>query len=253
VQSVIVMPMHDPDGLMFPHLDVITPRLKAIFAHAVVSVNPVTRVRQAESVRRLVADHFFDVIDLPPNRLIGEEFLALYQHAAATCPPDAILHLCFIDRVAFALQSDYREPFMADIQAVRAEDTPFIFQRSPAAWQTHPHNYYELEQMVTRVGELLGQPSLDFAWCHLAIQAHQLRAILPQIKKQDLSMMAELVLNLKAKIQTQAVDWLAWEDPFIVGRDGAQFKREREQSVAETRKRLAYVIPMLQLLEEATR
>lgn len=66
-------------------------------------------------------------------------------------------------------------------------------------------------------------------------------------------MIAELVLNLKDKIQTQAVEWLAWEDPFIYGRDAQQLKQEREQSIAETRKRLAYVIPMLQLLEETTR
>src|SRR6185369_12610676 len=115
---------------------------------------------------------------------------------------------------------------------------PLIFQRSEAAWETHPRNYRELEQIVTRVGELLFNRSLDFAWCHLVVQAAQLQAILPHIKNHDLSMVAEMVLLLKDEIQTQSVDWLAWEDPFICDRDPRQLKQEREQSSAETQKRL---------------
>lgn len=253
MQSVIVMPMHDPDGLMLLHLQAVMPQLKALFAYAVVSVTPITRMKQSETVGYLKADDFFKVLDLPPERTVGEEFLLLYHHAATICQPDTILHLCFMDRVAFALQSHYCAHFITDLQAVRPEQTPLIFQRSPAAWQTHPRNYYELEQMVTRTGELLFQQTLDFAWCHLAVQARQLQAVLPLMHKPDLSMMAELVLNLRDKIQAQDVAWLAWEDPFIYGCDAQQLKQEREQSSAETRKRLAYVIPMLQLLEESTR
>lgn len=252
MQSVIVMPMHDPDGLMLPHLQAVVSQLKALFAYAVVSVTPITRMKQPETVGYLKADDFFKVLDLPPERAMGEEFLLLYHHAATICQANTILHLCFIDRVAFALQSHYCERFITDLQAVQPEQTPLIFQRSPGAWQTHPRNYYELEQMVTRTGELLLQQTLDFAWCHLALQARQLQAVLPLVHKPDLSMMAELVLNLRDKIQAQDVAWLAWEDPFIYGRDAQQLKQEREQSNAETRKRLAYVIPMLQLLEETT-
>jgi hypothetical protein len=181
---------------------------------------------------------------------VGEDFLKLYAWAAVTCQPETLLHLCFLDRVTFTLQSQYQKQFIADIQAVSAEKAPLIFQRSEVAWETHPRNYRELEQMVTRVGELLFNQSLDFAWCHLVVQAGQLQAILPHIKNPDLSMMAELVLLLKDKIHTQAVDWLAWEDPFIYTRDPQQLKQEREQSLAETQKRLAYVIPMLHLLKE---
>jgi hypothetical protein len=53
---------------------------------------------------------------------------------------------------------------------------------------------------------------------------------------------------VKDSAQTKDVDWLAWEDPFIYARDPQQMKTEREQSGQEIRKRLAYVIPMLQLL-----
>lgn len=253
MQPIIVMPLHDPSGLMLPHLQAVLSQLKAIFACAVVSVTPITRTRQPETIHYLMADEFFKVLDLPPALMVGEEFLLLYRHAAAICQPDTILHLCFIDRVAFALQSHYCEQFTNTIQAVRPEHTPLIFQRSATAWQTHPRNYYELEQMVARTSELLLQQTLDLAWCHLAVQTQQLQAILPKIHKPDLSMIAELVLHLRGKIQTQDVDWLAWEDPFIYGCDAQQLKQEREASMAETRKRLAYVIPMLQLLEETTR
>jgi hypothetical protein len=125
-----------------------------------------------------------------------------------------------------------------------------IFTRSEAAWKTHPANYWELEQMMTRVGEMLFHQSLDFAWCHLVVQAGQLQQILPPPNHWDLSMMAELVLRLKDNIQTRAVDWLAWEDPFIYGVEPEQLKQEREQSLAEVRKRLAYVVPMLQRLTQ---
>ena len=159
--------------------------------------------------------------------------------------------MCFIDRVAFALQSNYQSAFIADVQAVGPEHTPLIFQRSTAAWDTHPQNYRELEQMVTRVGELLFQKSLDFAWCHLAIQAQQLQRVLPHIERRDLSLFAEFVLALRNEIRTKDVDWLAWEDPFIYGRDPQQLKAEREHSAAETRKRLAYVTRMIELLNES--
>ena len=57
-----------------------------------------------------------------------------------------------------------------------------------------------------------------------------------------------MVLLLIDRIHTQDVDWLAWEDPFILTRDAQQLKAERENSQQETYKRLTYVIPMLQLL-----
>ena len=64
---------------------------------------------------------------------------------------------CFdgaIDRIAFALQSSHQAGFIQDIQQVMPEDTPLIFQRSEAAWATHPSNYHQLEQMVMQVGQL---------------------------------------------------------------------------------------------------
>ena len=251
MQTALVMPMHDPSGRLFPHLTAITPQLKTLFGGAILSITPATRAQQPGWVAHYAADDFFRLYELRTAQPIGDEFVQLYTHAAALCPADTLLHLCFVDRVAYALQSAYCAEFTADIKALQRTDAPLIFQRSVAAWQTHPRNYQAIEAMVTVIGEGYFEKTLDFAWCHLVVRAGQLRTILPQVKRHDLAILAELVLLLAPAIQTSAVDWLAWEDPFILGRDAQQLKQEREQSPAETEKRLAYVLPMIELMHAA--
>ena len=129
-------------------------------------------------------------------------------------------------------------------------DTPLIFQRTAAAWQTHPANYHEIESFATRIGELLFGRTLDFGWCHLAIGAERLAGLLPRLHARDLSMVGEMVVLLRHEIKTRDVDWLAWEDPLVLGADPAQLKREREASPQEVRKRLSYVLPTIQRLLE---
>ena len=64
-------------------------------------------------------------------------------------------------------------------------------------------------------------------------------------------MLAELVLALRDRIGTQAVDWLAWEDPYILGCDADALRAEREANPQETQKRLAYALPMIELIRAA--
>ena len=251
MKPVAVFPMHDPTGMMFPHLEAITPMLKEVFARVFVSVTAVTQRTVPNYVAWLQNDAFFQVTYYKTELSVGEEFLALYADAANACDPDQILHLCFIDRLAFALQSSYQSACVRDIQQVTTKDTPLIFQRSKAAWASHPNNYYQLEHMVTQVGELLFGKQLDFAWCHLALRAGQLRQMIPHVHQRDISMVAEFTLAGKDVIKMKDVDWLAWEDPFIFDRNPQQLKAEKENSIEETQKRLNYVIPMLQLLRTA--
>jgi len=68
------------------------------------------------------------------------------------------------------------------------------------------------------------------------------------VKNLDLSMVAEMIFHMQGNVQTRDVDWLAWEDPFILERDPIELKHERENSLAETRKRLNYVLPMIETL-----
>jgi hypothetical protein len=61
-------------------------------------------------------------------------------------------------------------------------------------------------------------------------------------------MVAEMIYYMQNEIKTRDVDWLAWEDPFILSRPAHELKHEREHSLDETNKRLRYVLPMIETL-----
>jgi hypothetical protein len=247
MKSAIAFPFNDSDGTLFPHLQAILPDLKNHFERAYLC--PPLSTRQGEGhVEMLEADPFFTIFPVDREMQIGEHFAYLYRRAAETAPAEQILHLCYIDRLAFALEGKYRDAFLADIESLSHEDVPLIFQRSQAAWHTHPHNYRRLEGTVTAVGRNLFGLELDYAWCHITVRAGQLREIMPLVKNPDLSMVAEMICYLQDDIHTRDVDWLAWEDPFLLGQDPDVLKHERENSLTETNKRLNYVLPMIETL-----
>jgi hypothetical protein len=249
LRPAVVLPIHDPEGIFLPHLERITPLLESTFAQAILNLPPSTRQAQPGAVSRLEANSFFILGDAIPESPVGDHFRALYGYAARLCPPEQVLHLCYIDRLAYALQSSHCETFLQDVQAITAAHTPLIFHRSAIAWDTHPANYRDIEGMITRAGEWLFHKTLDFAWCHLAVRAGLLAEILPRTHQSDLSIVTEIVLEMLGQVKTKDVDWLAWEDPFILGRDPQALKAERENDPAETRKRLAYAIKMMTVQE----
>jgi hypothetical protein len=245
---VIVFPLHDPQGQVLPHLLASSPDLQQLFETAYISITSETQGMQPEVIKKLAEEPFFHVLPVSNSQPIGGRWVYLFRQAAVSCQPDQVLHLCFPDRVAYALKSDFRQAFIDDILAVNAEKTPLLFQRSQAAWDTHPRNYAEMERFLSITGDLvLGKP-LDFAWCHLAVTANHLRRILPLVKHHDSSMMVELLLLMLDELHTQDVDWLAWEDPFLSGQEAMQLKTSREASIPETRKRLGYILPMIQTI-----
>ena len=247
MRSALAFPFNDPDGTMFHHLQSILPDLKSHFERAYICP-PLSTWQHNDHMHQLQADDFFTIFQVDRKMQIGEHFAYLYGHAANVAPSDQIIHLCYLDRLAFALESRYRNVFLADIDSLSAGDVPLIFQRSQIAWETHPQNYRDIEGMVTTIGFHLFGRELDYAWCHIALRAGQLREIMPLIKNPDLSMVAEMIFYLQDSIQTRDVDWLAWEDPFILARDAAELKIERENSLDETHKRLSYVLPMIETL-----
>src|SRR5438046_3087489 len=111
MEPILIMPMNDPSGLMFPHLKTITPSLKALFAQAFVGVSPSTQRAQPDNLAWLQADEYFHVTLHEQEFPVGDDFLALYREAASVCRAEQIVHLCFIDRLAYALQSEFRERF----------------------------------------------------------------------------------------------------------------------------------------------
>lgn len=249
--SVVAVPIHDPDGIMLSRFQAITPQMKQLFGRAYVSVTAVTHTQQPCYVEWLNQDDFFIPLYLEERMPVGVRFLTLYETAVAANPPDTLLHLCFQDRLIFALYPPHRAAFMADMQAITPAQTPLTYLRSDAAWATHPDSYEALEKMLRRTGEMIFGKVFDFAWCHMAVLAGQLQSVLPHIRHADISMLAEITLALRRVMQNKAVDWLAWEDPFILQKDAATLKAAREKDMADVRKRLAYVIPILTLLQNA--
>jgi hypothetical protein len=248
----LAFPFNNPDEKQFHHLQTVLPDLKEHFERAYICP-PLSTLQHVGQMQHLQSDKFFTIIPIDRERQIGEHFHHLYQHAAEAAPAEQIIHLCYLDRIAFALAGQYRDAFLADIDSLSAADVPVIFQRSEFAWATHPQNYRRLEGSVTIVGNNLFGRELDYAWCHIAVSARQLRKILPLVRNPDLSMVAEMIYYMQNEIHIREVDWLAWEDPFIYARDAAELKRERENSLEETNKRLRYILPMIETLTRLSR
>jgi hypothetical protein len=230
--AVVVLPIHDPTGILFPFLAQCTPDLKRLFERAYVSLSPTTPAAQPGLMERLRADPFFAVQTNAPGTLPGEHFLAGYRAALAECAPATSVHLMDIDRAAFALLNGYREAFLADARWAQSQAQPVLFERSAAAWATYPDNYRELEGMLIRIGELIFGRYLDFAWSYLAVRAGVLAETLPRVTSRDFGILIELVLLLEPRLLTREVDWLAWEDPFILGVPAADLRAERTASRA---------------------
>jgi hypothetical protein len=248
MRPAIVMPMHDPAGILFPHLQHAMPCIEETFARGYLSVTAVTLAQQPEWAAWLDGEPFFDVQTGRDASRPGDQFAELYCHAAAVSPPEQTLHLGFVDRVVYAVGSEYREMYLADVNTAGLMETPRLYHRSAAAWATHPANYRAMEGSITTAGEALLGRSLDFAWCYMTLSAGRLAQLMPAVTRSDMSMLAEMVVELCDELQVVEVDWLAWEDPYLLGRDAAALRRERDASPAEMRKRLGYVIPMLQVL-----
>jgi hypothetical protein len=248
MQPALAFPFTDPNRTMFHHLQAILPDLKRHFECAYICP-PTSTWQPVDHIQQLQADDFFTIFPIDREMQIGEHFAYLYQRAAETAPSEQLIHLCFLDRLAFALEGNYRDVFLAEVDSLSDNDVPLIFQRSQTAWETHPQNYRELEGIVTTVGRNLFGRELDYAWCHIVVRAGQLHKIMPLVKNPDLSMVAEMIFYLQDNIRTRDVDWLTWEDPFILRREAVELKRERENSLEETHKRLSYVIPMIETLK----
>ena len=244
----LVLPFHDPSGVLLAQLAAIDPTLRQLFGRAFLSISPITAQRQAAQLQALRADAFFLINANAPDTLPGDHYLAAYRSAVRHSHPDQPLHLCDVDKLAAIVQSQHRDQFMADIAAANLATAPTLFQRSAQAWASYPQPYREIEQVAITLGRYLLHRYFDFAWSYLVIRAAQLDAILPDLQQRTFGILAEVVLALHQNLRTQDVDWLFWEDPFIEGRDADALRAEREASPQETLKRLRGNAPIIRLL-----
>jgi hypothetical protein len=243
MQASIVLPIHDPGGIVIPFLWQIESALKQLFQHAFVGLTPATIELQTEQVERLRADPFYILNYNWPGSLLGDHFRSAYASALTFVTPETPLHLCDIDRVAFGFLTAHRSAFINDLLEANKSAQPVLFQRSAKAWATYPENYRQIEGWLTQTGQLLFGQAYDFAWSHLCIRASLLAQVLPKTSSRDFGLLIELVLLLQHQLITRQVDWLEWEDPFILGRSPEELRHERESSRAETLKRLRGMLP----------
>ncbi len=239
----IVLPFHDPQAIMLPHLFQLDPWLKQNFTHAYLGLSHPTQLQQPAAIDRLQHDPFYRLTFNPPGSQPGQHYRAVYQSAVDGSSPAQRLHLCDFDRPAFALSTAYRQAYLDDLAWANSQVAPVLFQRTPAAWATYPENYREIEELVARVGELLYGQTYDFGWSYLVLQAADLAWVLPQLNSLDFGVLIEVLLLLRTRLLTHPVDWLAWEDPFMLGRDPGELRLERSHSRPETIKRLRGLLP----------
>src|SRR5215510_13640248 len=121
MQPALAFPFNDPDGMMFHHLQAILPDLKKHFECAYICP-PLSTWQNIDHMQQLQADDFFMIFPVNRETQIGEHFAYLYERSADIAPPDQIIHLCYLDRLAFALEGKYRDSFLSDIDSLSAND-----------------------------------------------------------------------------------------------------------------------------------
>ena len=250
VKASIILPIHDPQKLLFPLLEQFTPQLKTLYTHAFVSVSPTSEKLQKKYILRLQNDSFFTVNFNQPDSQTGDQFLSAYTSATTHSDPQTMLHSCDLDKVACYLSGQHKADYINDIQWANQQSQPVLFQRSEAAWQTFPENYRIIEHYAIDTGKMLFNQTYDFACSHFAMQSHLLASLLPHIHGHDFRILLEIILLVRDQLLTKNVDWLEWEDPFVLGRDPQELRQERDASPYETYRRLQYVVPFLQMLYE---
>ncbi|MFA5828477.1 MAG: hypothetical protein WC841_03935 [Candidatus Shapirobacteria bacterium] len=247
MKHTVVFSIHDTAGIIFDLVEQITPTLQEIFSRAVVSITPKTEETQERRVEKMGRDGFFELCKNEPGTMVGDHYMKAVRTALERSEEDEVIHVCTPDRLALAIVK-HKNEFLKDMEEERKEERPILYERSDFAWSTHPINYRAIESMAANLGKILFGKELDFFWCDLAVRAGLLKTAAEKVKSSDFTVLAELILPLKDELIVKKVDWLEWEDPFIFAKEPEGFKKEREASEEENRKRLGYVVATIEWL-----
>lgn len=173
--------------------------------------------------------------------------------ALENAKPQESIFFGFENRILFALETQWQNSFLQDIRAHHDNDC-VIFERSQTAWETHPTNFREIEQMVSRMCELMHGQFYDLMPCAYIFSYSTASTILNQSISASTEVWGEwLLLAIKngILITRESVDWLAWKDPYWEHIEYEKLKQMREHSQEETIKRIKMNVPsMLMLTEE---
>ncbi len=219
-----------------------------LYSHVFVSLSPVTENNQQVHIQKLLNESFFHLVNNKPGTQCGDHFLAGYRLAVLHSDSETMLHSCDLDKVAHALLGKHRHTYLNDLAWANQQQQPVLFQRSPAAWQTFPDHYRIIEHYAIDTGKLLFNKYYDFACSHFAMPAQIMQQTLPDIKGHDFRILLEIILLVRNQLLTRDVDWLEWEDPFVLNVDADTLLAQRDHDPLEVQNRMSYIIPFLQIL-----
>jgi len=248
---ILAFPYHDPRGMYNEAFRRRLPELQSAFSALCISTTALAAAQNTAFVDELEQVGCF-VTRHQPDSPLGEHFREALRLAVRASGEDTGIYFGFIDRILYAFESEWKAPFLADLQA--CQKLPLVtFERTPYAWSTHPDNYREIEQMVSRMGEWLFGTNIEFGLCGLSLQAKTAETLLAHSTSPSIEILGEWIL-LAAKhgipIAAKQVDWVLWEDPYWEGIPPQQFKAKREQSAEETIRRIRMNTPFMLLLAE---
>jgi hypothetical protein len=245
---IFTFPYHDPDGKFNEPLEARLDDLQAAFDEICISVTPATTEYNHEFLQYLEMSGC-TLFHNQSGSLLGDHFRAALHLAAPRGQP---IFYGFIDRVLFAMDTDWKQRFLEDLD--QYEMRPFtIYDRSQSAWDTHPANYCEIEHMVSRACEWLFGEYLELGLCAFTVSARTADTIARQSTCPAIEVLGEWVLLAVANdipITAKKVDWLLWEDPHWEGLDPSEFKQARERSRQETAKRINMMAPFMLMMAE---
>ncbi|HNT77060.1 MAG TPA: hypothetical protein PKH77_18780 [Anaerolineae bacterium] len=248
---ILTFPYYDPTGA---HNEVFArqlPTLQSAFAAICISAVPPTATENCGFVHYL-EEQGCSISHNAPNSAFGVHAREALRLSLAHASEQTPIFFGFLDRILFALDTDWRDVFLRDLRTYAA--APFVaFARSAVAWDTHPAHYREIEQMMSRLLELLCGRFLDLSPAAMILSAATADVLLNQSTTASYAVWAEwvlLALKNRIPLTTPAVDWLAWEHPYWENVLPDVLKQARDASFVETQKRIQWNATVMSLLAE---
>lgn len=246
---IFAFPYHDPKGIYNDLFIRSISLIKKTFKTICVSVTEPTILNNAKMLAILEKEGFH-IFKNTKDSNIGDHYRNALK-TAANLSRDNKIYFGFIDRTLFALNTNFCSEFLKNINENFSEMV--LLERSKKAWETHPKNYREIEQITNRLASYVIGKEVELGTCGFLIRSNVAKKILEESFAESYSAAAEWILLaylFKISPIIKKTDWLSWEDPFIENVDAKELKIQRENQKGENQKRLGMNIPFINLLAQ---
>ena len=246
-KPVLTFPYHDPHGSNNLLLEKTLPVLQELFATICISATPASVEGN---------DHFLQFLESEGCKIhrneegtrVGDH----YRNAVRLAVQHGESHVFFamIDRLLFALNTGHAEECAVHIQEADQREIT-LYERTEYAWSIHPENYREIEQAANQMGKYVLGKEIELGTCGMSFSYQIATQILAESVAPSFSAGTEWILLFFLwgyDPYRKQCDWLAWEDPFIEGKDAILLKHEREQDPQEVMKRIRMNADFVELL-----